>query len=334
MLIVKKTKELTAADRKAIEVLLKANFTPSKIAKSLGVHKTTICREVTKRSTPNGYNAWSAEIDYEIKKRKRGKESILSNTKYRNYVIDRLVDGWSPEQICGRLRKVDKLFKICPETIYNFIYTDKYCKEEKISGYLRRGKRRRTKQNSRSTKKSKIPNRVSIHKRPIEVETRKDFGHWEGDSVVYANRKAINTIVERKTGIVKLKRLEQRTAELTAKAMIENLMIYSESKTLTLDNGLEFTKHEEITKEIGVKVYFADPYSSWQRGSNENTNMLLRGYLPKKANIDNLTEEELRDIEDELNNRPRKRLDYLTPTEAYQLEQTNILFKVAITTRM
>lgn len=329
-----KTKELTAADRKAIEVLLKLNFTPSKIAKSLGVNKSTICREVTKRSTPNGYFAWVAQLDYESNKSKRKKANILSYSKYRNYVIEKLIAGWSPEEICGRLKKVDKLFSICPETIYNFIYTDKYCKENKIYGYLRRGKKRRTKQNGRSAKKGKIPNRVSIHERPVEVETRKVFGHWEGDSVIYLNGKAINTLVERKTGLSKFKKLDRKTADLTAKAMIENLRKYPESKTATVDNGSEFTKHEEVSKEINVKVYFADPYSSWQRGSNENTNGLLRGYLPKRTNIDNLTDEELEEIEFELNNRPRKRLNYLTPIEAYQLEKQNILFNVAITTRM
>ena len=213
-----------------------------------------------------------------------------------------------------------------------FIYEDKYAKENKLYQYLRRGKKRRTKKYGRSTKKSKIPNRVSIDKRPVEVETRKDFGHWEGDSVIYPNKKAINTLVERKTGLVQFKKLERKTKELTAQAMIENIKKYPNSKTLTVDNGTEFTDHERITLETNVTVYFADPYSSWQRGSNENSNMLLRGYLPKKANIDNLTEEELADIEFELNNRPRKRLNYLTPIEAYQLEKQNILFSVAIAT--
>lgn len=330
----KKQKELTAADRKAIEVLLRSNFTSKRIAESLGVHKSTICREIKKRSTPNGYFAWTAQLGYEKAKSRRKKESILSYSKYRDYVLERLVWGWSPEEISGRLREVDKLFDICPETIYRFIYNDKYCKENKIYGYLRRGKRRRTKQNGRSAKKSKIPNRVSIHTRAVEIEKRLEFGHWEGDSVLYSNKKAINTLVERKTGIVLMKKLERKTAELTSKAMAENLKKYPESKTLTLDNGTEFSMHKIVSKETGVKVYFADPYSSWQRGSNENTNGLLRGYLPKRANIDNLTEEELEDIELELNSRPRKRLNYLTPAEAYRLEQDNILFSVAIANRM
>lgn len=329
-----KTKELTAADRKAIEVLLRKDFTSKQIGESLGFHKSTICREIAKRSTPNGYFAWVAQLNYEIHKAKRKRESVLSISRNRDYIIYWTTKGWSPEQICGRLREVDKLFKICPETIYNFIYTDKYCKDQRLFGYLRRGKRRRTKQNGRSTKKSKIPNRTSIHERPVEVEMRREFGHWEGDSVIYTNKKAINTMVERKTGLVKFKKLERKTAELTAQAMIESLREYPESKTTTVDNGSEFTEHERVTKETDVKVYFADPYSSWQRGTNENGNMLLRGYLPRRANIDNLTKEELEDIESELNNRPRKRLNYLTPIEAYQLELNNTLFSVAITTRM
>lgn len=328
----KKQKELTAAERSKIEILLRENYTITKISRLLGVDKSVVSREVKNRSTPNGYYAWVAQLDYEAKKAKRKRGSILNNSKYRDFVIDKLSIGWSPEQISGWLKKERAELQVSYETIYQFIYEDTYAKENKLYQYLRRGKKRRSKQTGRSTKKSKIPNRISIHERPVEIEERKEFGHWEGDSVIYANKKAINTIVERRTGLVKLKKLERKTAKLTAEVMIESIGEYPESKTLTLDNGTEFTNHEEVTRETNVKVYFADPYSSWQRGSNENANGLLRGYLPKRTNIDNLSDEELRDIEWELNNRPRKRLKYLTPAEAYQLELNNILFSVAITT--
>ena len=326
----KKNKELTAAERSKIEILLREDYTITDISRLLEVHKSVISREVKNRSTTNGYFAWIAQINYEEHKAKRKRDSILGYSKYRNFVIDRLIAGWSPEQISGWLKKEKSVLQISYEAIYQFIYESKYGKENKLYQYLRRGKRRRTKKNGRLTKKSKIPNRVSIHERPIEVETRKEFGHWEGDSVIYANKKAINTLVERKTGLIVLKKLKQKTARLTSKAMIKNLKKYLGSKTLTLDNGPEFTEHERVAKETNIVVYFADPYSSWQRGSNENGNMLLRGYLPKKANIDKLTKGELQDIEDELNNRPRKRLGYQTPIETYQLENQNTLFYVAI----
>ena len=152
---------------------------------------------------------------------------------------------------------------------------------------------------------------------------RTELGHWEGDSVIYANKRAINTLNELKTGMVVYTKLEQRTANLTIEAIKKAFQAYP-AKTLTLDNGLEFVKHEEL-KPRKVDVFSADPYSSWQRGSNENSNMLLRGYLPKKANIDGLTQEDLNLIAEELNSRPRKRLNYYTPAEAYQLE-LDILF--------
>lgn len=163
----------------------------------------------------------------------------------------------------------------------------------------------------------KIPNRVSIHDRPVIVTQRKEYGHCEGDSVIYKNKMAINTMNELTTGKVAFKKLERKTAQATTDAVVGSVNKLR-AKTVTFDNGSEFTDHEEITKKTGVPVFFADPYCSNQRGANENVNMLLRGYLPKRADITALTQEELDDIAAELNNRPRKRLGYLTPNEYYQ----------------
>lgn len=313
-----KTKELTAADRGAIEILLQEDFTPSLIAKKLGVHKTTIIREINNRGTPNGYFAQIAQIDYESRRKESSTNaSKIKHSKTRNYILSKLQVGWSPEQISGRMKLEGKKDQICHETIYNFIYEDEYCKREDIYHYLRRGKKKRTRWKGRSTHRSKIPNRVSISKRPKVVEKRIEFGHWEGDSVVYANQRVINTLNELKTGIVEFTKLDRKTAKLTAEAMSKKLSNHI-AKTLTLDNGSEFTEHQRVSEHTNVKVYFCHPYSSWERGANENANMLLRGYLPKRANIDKLTQEELDDIAEELNNRPRKRLNYHSPAETYQ----------------
>ena len=311
--------KLTAADRKAIEVLLKSNFTPSEVARKVGFNKSSICRELKNNGSKNGYFAEYAQANSDYKRKRCRRKKILNYSKYRDYVLERLVSGWSPEQISGRLKNIEQKFNICPETIYSFVYTDSYCKENKIFQFLRFGRKKRKKQSGRKVQKSKIPNRISIHDRPKEAMERKELGHWEGDSVVYENKKAINTLNELKTGVLVFTKLEQRTADLTINA-IHNAFLAYPAKTLTLDNGLEFVKHEELI----VDVYFADPYSSWQRGSNENSNGLLRGYLPKKANIDDLTQEELNSIAEELNNRPRKRLGYRTPAEVYQ-QELNIL---------
>jgi IS30 family transposase len=315
--------KLTAADRKAIEVLLKCNFTPSEVARKVGFNKSSICRELKNNGSRIGYFAEYAQANSDYNRKRCRRKKILEYSKYRDYVLERLGLGWSPEQISGRLKNIERSFNVCPETIYSFIYTDLYCKENKVFQLLRFGRRKRRKKTGRKVQRIKIPNRVSIHKRPLVVSERTELGHWEGDSVIYANKYAINTLNELKTGIVVYTKLRQRTAELTISAMQEAFSTHP-AKTLTLDNGMEFVRHEEL-KARNVEVYFADPYSSWQRGSNENSNMLLRGYLPKRANIDELTQEDLDSIAEDLNNRPRKRLGYRTPAEVYK-QELDILF--------
>ena len=311
-----KYKQLTAADRKVIEILLRKHFTPKQIAKELGVDKTTVCREIKSRATPNGYFANIAQIDYETKRKHCGKKIKISQNSLKGYIENCLRKGWSPEQIIGRMELEKSSIHLCVETIYRFIYFSNYGKEQKLYQYLRFGRKKRKKQKGRNVHCEKIPNRVSIHLRPEIVKERTEFNHWEGDSVIYNNKKAINTLNELKSGIVAFTKLDRKTAENTKDAVVKVSYKYP-IKTLTFDNGTEFTQHEEITKQTGIKVYFADPYSSWQRGANENGNMLLRGYLPKRSNIDDLTQEELNDIAEELNNRPRKRLGYRTPNEVY-----------------
>lgn len=329
----KEYKQLTVAERNKIEILLQQEYSVTAIANALGVNKSTISREIKKRSCPKGYFSKVAQIDRKEKQKNSGKKKILSNWKYRSYVINRLIDGWSPEQISGRLKLEQSDWYVCPETIYKFIYEDEYSKDIKLYQYLRQGKKRRIKWKGRKTKTERIPNRVSIHQRPAVVSYHVEFGHWEGDSVIYPNKKAINTINELKSGYVEFSILERKTAEITAEAMVQKLSVH-EVKTITVDNGSEFTKHEILIEELGAQTYFCDPYSSWQRGSNENTNGLLRRYLPKRKNIDNLTQDELDEIAEELNNRPRKRLGYKTPNEVYLQEMYNLFVNVALETRM
>lgn len=311
-------KHLTAAQRGAIEVLLQKNYSRKDIADAIGVDKSTVSREINKRSTPNGYKAKYAQIDYKTRRKKSKQKKKMDYSRRQKYVTQKLRDGWSPEQISGRLKLKGSVLYVCPESIYAWIYEDEWAKEEKLYEYLRLGRKKRKKKGGRKVHRHKIPNRVSIHERPAIVDQRIEFGHWEGDSVIYANKKAINTLNELVTGLVKFTKLDRKTAKLTKGAMVKHLKEY-EAKTVTVDNGTEFTFHEKITQSSGTQVYFADPYSSWQRGANENANMLLRGYLPKKADINYLTQEELDSIAWELNNRPRKRLGYLTPIEVYYL---------------
>lgn len=312
-----KYKHLTATDRGIIEALVKENYSHSKIAQELGIHKATVSREIAKRKTPNGYKAWVAQIDYKRKRNKCKKKKKTGDRKLQKHLCLKLEKGWSPEQISGRLKLKDSPMYVCKETIYQFIYEDNFAKREKLCQYLRYGHKKRKKHNGRSVHKLKIPNRVSIHQRPQIVNERSQYGHCEGDSVIYPYKQAINTVNELVTGKVAFTKLARKTAALTAQALTRRLTEFN-SLSLTIDNGTEFMKHEDVTKATGVSIYFADPYSSWQGGANENVNMLLRGYLPKRHDIRDLTQEELDDIAKELNNRPRKRLGYYTPNETDQ----------------
>lgn len=311
-------KHLTAAVRGAMEALLNEDYTQKEVARKLGVSESTVSREINKRGTPSGYYAAVAQSHYKrLRTNSRQRKKCLY-TKRQKYIAKKLELGWSPEQIAGRLKRINSPLYVCKETIYQFLYTDEWAKdEEKLYQYLRYGRKKRKKQTGRGVHRMKIPNRVSIHDRPAIIAQRIEYGHCEGDSVIYKNKMAINTMNELMTGKVAFKKLERKTAPATADAVVDSAGKLS-TKTVTFDNGTEFTNHEEITRRTGIPVFFADTYCSNQRGANENVNMLLRGYLPKRADITDLKQEELDDIAEELNNRPRKRLGYLSPNEYYQ----------------
>lgn len=310
-------KHLTAAVRGSIEALIRENYTQKEVARKLGVSASTVSREINKRGTPSGYYAAVAQSHYKRARINSRQRKKCLYTKRQKYIVKKLELGWSPEQIAGRLKRIKSPLYVCKETIYQFLYSDEWAKDEKLYQYLRYGRKKRKKQMGRGVHRSKIPNRVSIHDRPIIIDERKEYGHCESDSVIYPNKMAINTINELVTGKVLFTKLVRKTAEGTKDALIAGVSVLG-VKSFTVDNGSEFTNHESVTLKTSIPVFFADPYCSNQRGSNENNNMLLRGYLPKRADITDLTQEELDDIAEELNNRPRKRLGYLSPNEYYQ----------------
>lgn len=330
-----KYKQLTVADRKAIEVLLTHKRTPSAIADELGVSPSTVCREINKRSAPNGYFALSAQLHYERERKRCRRRDPVSDLSLCNYVYSRIRLGWSPETICGRMRLEGRPFSVSHETIYHWIYTDEICVKEHLYQYLRYGRKKRQKWRGRKSHTQKIPNRVSIHDRPVEIEKRSVLGHWEADSVLYTEKRAITTLNERKTSYVVFTKVERKTAALTGVALT-NAIRKNLVKSITVDNGQEFTFHEQVTRQTGVPLYFCDPYTSWQRGANEQANMLLRGYFPKRTSISDVTQAEIDDIATELNDRPRKRLGWYTPAEVYrqELAKLNQELPVALATRM
>ncbi len=257
----------------------------------------------------------------------------LKNKSVYKYVLRKLRLSWSPEQIAGRLKLMkpdNQYWNIHHETIYRFIY-DKNNEHKLLWEYLPRKQKKRKKKYGRKVHRSRIPDRASIHLRPESVEDRLEFGHWEGDSIEgKAHRGGIHTEVERKTRFVMgemLKTLKAVETQYVASQMFSGLPEQAKKST-TLDNGKENTNH----KKFGLPVDFADPYSSWQRGTNENSNGLIRRYLPKKTDLTQVTQKELDDIIHEINNRPRKCLGFRTPQEAFEEELKTM--GVAIPSRM
>lgn len=315
-----KMKHLTAAQRGNIETLLQEKYTNKEIARKLSRDASTIGREIKKGLDGSGiYRAWVAQVAYESNRKRCQQIPKLdhpANHRLRNRIVACLQKGWDPSMIAGRLVGEGFTLVVCAETIYEWIYNSAYAITEKLYQYLRRGKKRRTKHKGRSAQASKIPNRVSIHDRPAVVDARRRVGDWEGDSVIYTHKHAVNTVNERLSSLVAFTKLTRKTALLTAEAVITKLRGLV-AHTITFDNGSEFTLHELITATLGIDVYFADPYSSWQRGANENSNRQLRAYLPKRTDIRDLTQAELDNIAWELNNKPRRRLNWHTPTEVY-----------------
>lgn len=305
-----------------LAVLKAKGMSLSGIGQKLGRHKSTICRELNRnapairkgyylghRAQERAKNRWVA-----THKRER-----LKNQEIRKYVEVGLKKGWSPEIIAGRL-SIDKPGEsISHEAIYQYLYE---VRKELIFCLLRRHRNRVEKGHSRKHQKSHIPNRVSISFRPKIVEKRERIGDWESDSMVSRQSKAaLNVLADRKSRVTLLRKLQRKTAENTKLAILVSLIKYP-VHTITYDNGSENTDHEEVNKVLDIKSYFCNPYHSWEKGTVENTIGLIRRWIPKKTDLAKVSEREILEIEDWLNNRPRKCLNYQTPLEVLEKERS------------
>ena len=310
--------------RNELAVLLRAGFKQNKIAELLGKTASAVCQELKRNGTDNksGYDVGLAKKMTERRRilaNKRFKK-IENNQWLRIYVTRNIKKYWSPEQISGRIKKRwpnNKSRQVSKDSIYNYIYNHQKklvkCLRCQKGNYRRRyGTRTRLEQQLEAKKKR-------ITERPAEVETREKLGHWEGDTIVGSDKQHILTHVERKSGFLIANKLERGTAELTRKKTIEIFKNISKKKKLsiTYDNGGTFADHELIEKKTGISIYFAFPYHSWERGTNENCNGLLRQFFPKKSAFAMITQEAINEACDFINNRPRKRLGYLTPNEVF-----------------
>lgn len=293
------------------------------IGKRLGRDKSTIGREITRNSFKGKYYiAIHAQSKWVERKSSAGIRHPLKNKEVFKWVIKRMVRGWSPEQISGRMKLVFKdnlQMRICPETIYSFVYSKEF-KHRKFWEYFPRGHKKRRRWHDRKVFSASIPNRISIHDRPEIISQNTEFGHFEGDSVEGRNHKGggIHTEVERITRMYFAVKVNNLTSEEAIKAQLKifSKLPGNSVKTVTMDNGRENHLHYKLN-EVGIKTYFCDPYSSWQRGSNEYHNGLLRRYFPKKTDFTNISQEEISDVVWAINNTPRKCLGFFTPTEVF-----------------
>jgi transposase, IS30 family len=296
---------------------LKEGKKKSEIAELLSFCRSVITREINRNCSPGTYQLYNAQQAHQraiLRSEAKGRKPLITGGIKKK--IDKLLaEKWSPEQIAGRAKK-DKETLASHETIYAYIYADKKAGGQLYS-HLRQTHRTRRKRRNSNTRRGIIKDRVSIHDRPLIVENRTRVGDWEGDTIVGKNHKsAIATLVDRTSKETKIIKLPTKTAKKTAQQISLKM---SKSKTpiltITFDNGKEFADHKKIAKKLDTEIYFADPYSAYQRGTNENTNGLIRQYLPKGTDLNLITHYDLKKIENSLNNRPRKSLDYLTPNE-------------------
>lgn len=318
---------LSLAEREESSRGLAADKSIRAIAAQLGRAPSTISREVAKNQGPKRYRAIDAN-DRATRNRARPQRlKLQKNPVLTNYVSARLQRFWSPEQIAGRLRldyPGNSRMYISHEAIYRTVYLHKVRKilPHNIHRCLRRNRPIRHGQHhsTRGQWRSQIKNARSIHDRPAEAEDRTVVGHWEGDLIIGGTNSQIATLVDRASRKVDLVQLADRSDEHLTAALTQRRTQHQnvDVKTLTWDRGMELADHQTITQTTGVEIFFADPLSPWQRGTNENTNGLIRQYLPKKTNLSRYSQEELDQIAHQLNTRPRKSLGYRTPIEVEQ----------------
>lgn len=321
-------------EREIIQTMWWQRVSVRSIAKALNRSPASVSREL-RRNFPLDRNVYTPRMAQERAlacRKSRGRKDRLKNDRIRTYVTSHLKLGWSPEQISGRMKK-DGVGSISHEAIYQFVYAQIYRDGygylrpggEDLRIYLRRKNRRRRRKGLRKSQKVLIPKGVSIELRPKVVNKRSRIGDWEGDSVESRDHKpGVNTLLERMTGVFLVTRLKNKTSAATVLAVEQRMksIPLKAKHTLTTDNGSENSNWFELEKRTGLSTYFAHPYSSHERGANENANGLLREYFPKKTDFDTISDEELAAVEYRLNTRPRKRLGYMTPLEAWSVALT------------
>lgn len=309
--------QLSMEEREVVSQMLAAGHSRKEIAARLGRARSTIGRELRRNSHPDGsYSAVSAQRKAEARRRQRPLIRKLQRPELNATVRARLTREWSPDQIAGRLkltRAGDPRLHVSPQTIYTWIEQDGHSEHWKT--FLRRGGKAK-----KSPRTGRIPRQVQIDGRPAEANQRLRLGDFEGDTIVsHGKRSGLVTLVDRKSRYLLAAKLKDRTATRT-REKIEHLLgpLPAEKRlTVTFDNGKEFADHETLAERLGLAIFFAHPYASWERGTSEHTNGLLRQYYPKGTDFAAVSHHDLAQTVKSINDRPRKSLNYQTPSEVF-----------------
>ena len=303
---------LTVAERGVLCRLKKGGYTQKKIAEVMGRDPSTISRELKRNRGRRGYRPKEAQRLADARRQACRRPAKLDDPQMREDVEQKLTQLWSPDQIAGRLRaqfpRQPKRW-LSRQTIYNWIH----CRAPDWKSCLRRG-------GQPPERRGKLRDVVRIDGRPDVINRRRRYGDWEGDTLVGKGRRsALVTLVERKSGYTRIGRADDLTARSTTRVTRRRMQDLPASwrRSITFDNGKEFMNHHQIARQLGVVVYFALPYRSWQRGTSENTNGLLRQFFPKRTDFTRVSHQAVARAETLLNERPRKRLNYQTPVEVF-----------------
>lgn len=319
-----KYRQLTENERYQIYALKKAGLTQKQIAVELERDPATISRELKRNQGLKGYRPAQAQRRSD-KRRATAAKSIKITGEVCGWIEQLIRQDLSPQQVVDYL-KTHKNLSLHHETLYQWIYADKAAGGD-LYTHLRVVSKPYRKRYGSYDRRGKIKNRVDIDERPAIVALRSRIGDWEGDTIIgKGHRGALLTMVERKTLYTVIIRLTGKHADLLAEAAIKGLAkLKDRIKTITLDNGLEFSEHEKIALALGADIYFAHPYASWERGINENTNGLIRQYFPKDTDFNLVSDEEIQYVMDRLNNRPRKTLGCRSPNELFKGLRVDLL---------
>lgn len=316
-------KHLTYAQRCQIPALLKRKIPKNVIAHDLGIHRSTLTRELNRNSGLRGYRHKQAQRKSEAR---RSSASVCSTLKMTPDLIAAVRFAlenhqWSPDQISGTFKR-NKIANISAETIYRHIWADKRAGGNLYQNLRHRGKKY-NKRGSKNAGRGLIPGRIDIEQRPDIVEEKMRIGDWEIDTIIGKNHiGAIVSLVDRASKYTRIHLVPNKKAAVVSAAIVSELKdLKDKTHTLTADNGKEFAQHAEISKTLDAEVYFAKPYASWQRGLNEHTNGLVRQYFPKKTRFDKITQQDVKKVEMLLNTRPRRILNFKTPAEVFYEHQ-------------